>query len=734
LVIKIGDPMPEKVRYALILWETMCVLRDAPGPLARSQVIHVVRDLIQPTDRENWRTRVDGAPSWESALNYQSGDAATIGWMTKRGGWSILPDGAAALDTFSAPDKLYAELKRRYRGIDEQRKRAQQALGEVHQYIAQVLEMVSPGTWTAHEDLAEIAGGTSEEIAHFLASGRVQIPNAYRALNADGSIPDEGMLNATYRGSDLYKLLAQEGIEFSPVGEAAQDQRLTANALKEVLEERRASEPEIVMTAARRAWMVRGANVDGRNLVPHWLDVGRVSLSASQLDDVGPRPRFEELKEAVEAAYQHKSYAYRGQRLSELDLFIRRMRIGDLVLTPAHGQVYIGEATSDTHYIEYSDGSGELSRSIKWLNKAVPLDASQLPTPVPALLQSQAYVVDLTEAYDQLAELVPGKPTETPGPVREIKKEQRTLRFNPVTAATATDLLMDAGELQKIADLLWERKQLIFYGPPGTGKTYLAKTLARSLTEDGAVKLVQFHPSYTYEDFFEGFRPKAAEGGTGALTFELTPGPFRLFAEAAKANPTTAYILIIDEINRANLAKVFGELYFLLEYRDEAISLQYSPKEEFILPENLFVIGTMNTADRSIARVDTAMRRRFAFIELDPRIPPIQGLLSRWLASRGLPDEGALLLDALNSRLSEADPDAAIGPSYLMRASVHERHDGLDRVWEYEIMPLLADLFYGQRDLGERYGLASLRRATGIAASSESPAPSAARSAESPQP
>ena len=182
---------------------------------------------------------------------------------------------------------------------------------------------------------------------------------------------------------------------------------------------------------------------------------------------------------------------------------------------------------------------------------------------------------------------------------------------------------MDQAELQKIADLLWERKQVIFYGPPGTGKTYLANKLARHLTEDGAVKLVQFHPSYTYEDFFEGFRPEP--GGSGTLTFTLRAGPFRDFAEAAQANPTTPYILIIDEINRANLAKVFGELYFLLEYRDESISLQYSPDKEFTLPENLFLIGTMNTADRSIARIDTAMRRRFAFVELDPRIPPVQG-------------------------------------------------------------------------------------------------------------
>ena len=236
------------------------------------------------------------------------------------------------------------------------------------------------------------------------------------------------------------------------------------------------------------------------------------------------------------------------------------------------------------------------------------------------------------------------------------------MRFNPITPEFAEDLLMDKAELAKIVDLLWERKQIILYGPPGTGKTYLASKLARHLTDDGAVKLVQFHPSYTYEDFFEGFRPEP--GGSGTLTFTLRAGPFRDFAEVAAANPTTAYILIIDEINRANLAKVFGELYFLLEYRDQSISLQYSPDKEFTLPQNLFLIGTMNTADRSIARIDTAMRRRFAFVELDPRIPPVQGLLGRWLAEHHLPLDAALLLDELNSRIE--DSDAAIGPSYLM--------------------------------------------------------------------
>ena len=699
----------ERVRRAVLFQAAMEILRDAGTKIPQDQVLEELSSRVRLTSQE---LSVDnsGLPRYQRAVGFHTGDAATVGWMSKIGGWSITDAGVEALETYPTADELFAELTRRYREIDQRRKQAQQNLSHVQQFIATTLRMVEPGSWTAHDDLAELGGTTPDEVADFLASGRIKLANAYRVLNADGSIPAEGMLNFAYRGVDLRRRLADEGVEFDTHERARQNQRLTASALKELLSARALEADEETPPLAGRAWMVRGSSVDGYNLVPDWLREGFVSLSASQLAHLDPDPDFEELRQAVETAYQHKSYAYRGQRLEELDRFLRRMRTGDLVLTPMQGGVYLGEVTGPAHFAESTAPHSSLRRTVRWFNPAEPVDGSQLRAPVPALLQSQSYIVDLTEAYDQLAALVPHDAAPEP-PAAVAEPARRELGFDPVTPDFAQNLLMDEAELSKIVDLLWERKQIILYGPPGTGKTYLASKLARHLTDDGAVKLVQFHPSYTYEDFFEGFRPEP--GGSGTLTFTLRAGPFRDFAEVAADNPSTAYILIIDEINRANLAKVFGELYFLLEYRDESISLQYSPDKEFTLPQNLFLIGTMNTADRSIARIDTAMRRRFAFVELDPRIPPVQGLLSRWLEQHRLPQEAALLLDELNRRIE--DSDAAIGPSYLMDERIYQRDDGLDRVWQYSIMPLLEDLFYGQHDLHEHYGLPSLRKAIAAA-------------------
>ena len=158
----------------------------------------------------------------------------------------------------------------------------------------------------------------------------------------------------------------------------------------------------------------------------------------------------------------------------------------------------------------------------------------------------------------------------------------------------------DASFLEEIASLLDEKRQVIFQGPPGTGKTFVARTLAKHFAgSDSRLTLVQFHPSYSYEDFVQGYRPIRLNNGQ--LGFELRDGPLKRLAEKAlraEEEPNSRHFLIIDEINRGNLGKIFGELYFLLEYRDQNIRLQYSSGDDelFRLPGNLYIIGTMNTA------------------------------------------------------------------------------------------------------------------------------------------
>jgi 5-methylcytosine-specific restriction protein B len=157
------------------------------------------------------------------------------------------------------------------------------------------------------------------------------------------------------------------------------------------------------------------------------------------------------------------------------------------------------------------------------------------------------------------------------------------------------------------------------------------------------------------------------------------------------------------------LAKVFGELYFLLEYRGTPITTQYSAGDRFDLPHNVYLIGTMNTADRSIALVDAALRRRFAFRRLAPDSPPIAGLLRRWLAARNLPIRTAGLLDELNQRLG--DTDRAIGPTYLMHPAIDDPAERA-MVWETQILPLLEDQLHGSgRDITAEFGLDALTAA-----------------------
>jgi 5-methylcytosine-specific restriction protein B len=183
------------------------------------------------------------------------------------------------------------------------------------------------------------------------------------------------------------------------------------------------------------------------------------------------------------------------------------------------------------------------------------------------------------------------------------------------------------------------------------------------------------------------------ENAEGGVSLEKVDGPLKRIARAARENPDKNYVLIIDEINRGNLAKVFGELYFLLEYRDEEISLMYSKAEKFSLPKNLIFIGTMNTADRSIALVDSAIRRRFKFIHLDPTSEPCSQILGKWLQANNLPAVAGNLLENLNDSLVKYE--FSVGPAYFMK-DLDQSRESLQLIWKYSIEPLLEEYFYGE--------------------------------------
>ena len=261
--------------------------------------------------------------------------------------------------------------------------------------------------------------------------------------------------------------------------------------------------------------------------------------------------------------------------------------------------------------------------------------------------------------------------------------------------------------LHEIETLLADKKQVIFQGPPGTGKTYVAQQLANHLAgSKERVTLVQFHPSYAYEDFVRGFRPALVNGQPG---FELKDGPLLRAAKRAREEQCEKHFLIIDEINRGNLAKVFGELYYLLEYRDESITLQYQrdENERFSMPPNLYVIGTMNTADRSIALVDLALRRRFYFVEFHPDVEPIRGVLRRWLQAKAPEmDWVAGVVERANDLLRD-DRHAAIGPSYFMKDGLDA--DAVDRIWKHSVRPYIEERRFGGDEVADEFSLERLK-------------------------
>ncbi len=249
-------------------------------------------------------------------------------------------------------------------------------------------------------------------------------------------------------------------------------------------------------------------------------------------------------------------------------------------------------------------------------------------------------------------------------------------------AQCAAETGVDETTLESWVRAIERKGQAILYGPPGTGKTYTAERLARYLVgnRDGFVETVQFHPAYAYEDFIQGIRPQSEQG---QLMYPMVPGRFLDFCERAEKRQGIC-VLIIDEINRANLSRVFGELMYLLEYRDKQMPL--AGGGTLRIPSRVRIIGTMNTADRSIALVDHALRRRFAFLPLSPNYT----VLENFHAKAGKSITGLVeVLKRLNHEID--NPHYEVGISFFMRADLDQQ---IADIWQMEIEPYLEEYFF----------------------------------------
>ncbi|MCI6371710.1 MAG: AAA family ATPase [Bacteroidaceae bacterium] len=267
-----------------------------------------------------------------------------------------------------------------------------------------------------------------------------------------------------------------------------------------------------------------------------------------------------------------------------------------------------------------------------------------------------------------------------------------------------SEVFMTETDYERLKNQLLLKKNIILQGAPGVGKTFCSKRLAYSIMgekDDSRICLIQFHQNYSYEDFVEGYKPE--ENG-----FKLRKGIFYNFCKQAKNNPDKEYFFIIDEINRGNLSKIFGELLMLIEkdYRGKKMTLAYS-SENFDVPNNLHIIGMMNTADRSLAMIDYALRRRFSFFNLKP------GFESNGFKER----QGSLNNEKYNelvNRIIELNNEIAkddslgdgfeIGHSYLCFKNAEEvTPEWLHAIINYDIIPTLQEYWFDNSDAVKKW-------------------------------
>lgn len=420
-----------------------------------------------------------------------------------------------------------------------------------------------------------------------------------------------------------------------------------------------------------------------------WEDFYKRGVMAIGWNEIGDLSLFKnksEIKAAMKKIYE-PNLSYQNATHATWQ-FANEMKVGDIIFVKKGRSQLIGRGivTSDYFYDSEAVVYNHI-RTVNWTHHG------EWPYPGKAAMKT---LTDVTPYIDVVEKLKNIFDDDTSEDVEEVEKS-----YSSYTKVDfLNDVFMSEEEYERLRSVLVFKKNIILQGAPGVGKTYTAKRLAYSLIGEKnteRVKMVQFHQSYSYEDFIMGFRPSD-------IGFELRKGTFYNFCKRAELDAVNDYFFIIDEINRGNLSKIFGELFMLLENDKRGASLQlvYSD-EKFSIPENLYIIGMMNTADRSLAMLDYALRRRFAFFELQPGFDTDGFKTYQSIINNRKLDNLIACVKKLNYAIATDESlgeGFCIGHSYFCNLTPESVNDQvITNIVEYELIPLLKEYWFDEPTL-----------------------------------